>query len=57
MSYIILQKVHVTEGVTVEPNPKVGVPPEEVGTETWEVSEEPTQLCNQGKPHMHLTLP
>jgi len=40
----------VTEGATVEPNPEVGVPFEEVGTKTWEVSEEPTHLCNQGKP-------
>jgi len=40
----------VTEGATVEPNPEVGAPFEEVG-------EEPTQLCNQGKPQMHLTLP
>jgi len=46
----------MTEGVTVEPNPEVGVPFEEVATETWEVSEEPTQLCKQGKPQMHLTL-
>jgi len=43
----------VTEGVTVEPNPEVGVPFEDVGTETREVSEEPTLLCNQGKPWMH----
>jgi len=42
--------VHVTEGATVEPNPEVGVPFEEVGSETWEVSE---VLCNQGKPQMH----
>jgi len=45
--------VHVTEGATVEPNPEVGVPFEEVGSETWEVSEERTQLRNQGKPRMH----
>jgi hypothetical protein len=52
-----LRIVHVSEGVTVEPNPEVGVLSEEFGTETWEVSEEPTQLYNQGKPRMHLTLP
>ena len=49
-AYIILRIVHVTEGATVEPNPEVGVPFEEVGSETWEVSE---VLCNQGKPQMH----
>ena len=43
----------MTEGATVEPNLEVGIPFEEVGSETWEVSEEPTQLCNQGKPRMH----
>ncbi|KAG0514212.1 hypothetical protein BDA96_10G171100 [Sorghum bicolor] len=46
-------RVHVTEGATVEPNPEVGAPFEEVVTETWEVSEGPSQLCNQGKPRMH----
>jgi len=46
----------VTGGVTFELNPEVGVPSEEVGTETWEVSERATHLCNQGKPRMHLTL-
>jgi len=57
MSIHHLRLVHATEGATVEPNPEVGVPFEEVGTETWEVSEEPTQLCNQGKSRMHLTFP
>jgi len=50
---MILRIVHGPEGVTVEPNPKIGVPFEEVGSETWEVSEEPTQLNIQGKPRMH----
>ena len=40
----------MTEGATVEPSPEVGAPFEEVGFETWEVSEEPTQLYNKGKP-------
>jgi len=57
MSIHHLRIVHATEGATVEPNPEVGVPFEEVGTETWEVSKEPTQLCNQDKPRMHLTFP
>ena len=52
-AFIILRIVHVTKGATVEPNPEVGVPFEEIGSETWEVSEEPTKLCNQGKPRMH----
>ena len=52
-AYIILRIVHVTEGATVETNPEVGVLFEEVGSETWEVFEEPTQLYNQGKPRMH----
>ena len=45
--------MHMTEGATVEPNPEVGTPFEELGSETWEVSEGPSQLCNQGKPRMH----
>jgi len=53
IAYIILSIVHVIEGASVEPNPEIGVQFEEVGTETWEVSEEPTQLYNQGKPQMH----
>jgi len=52
-AFIILRIVHVTEGATVEPNPEVGAPFEEVGSETSEVSEGPSQLCNQGKPRMH----
>ena len=50
---IILRIVHVTEGATVEPNPEVGAPFEEVGSEAWEVSKGPSQLYNQGKPRMH----
>ena len=44
--------MHVTEGATIEPNPEVGAPFEEVESEAWEVSEEPSQLCNHGKPRM-----
>jgi hypothetical protein len=45
--------VHVPEGVTVESNPEVSMPSEEVETEAREVSEEPTHPDNQDKPQMH----
>ena len=45
--------MHVTEAAPVEPNPEVGAPFEEVGSETWEVSEGPSLPSNQGKPRMH----
>ncbi|KAG0514910.1 hypothetical protein BDA96_10G233900 [Sorghum bicolor] len=37
------------KGAPVEPNPEVGAPFEEVGSETWEVSEGPSLPYNQGE--------